>query len=154
MAVKTAAVARHVERRGTFAVRSSVDKRKDSLSSTLSESCQGWLTGLEPATPRSTIGGPAVLSTDAQPLASSDPTVCTPVCTTSRNRYADRNPQTNDSMDVGRELLTDYQQTVDLPALAVALSSLSPADWPNLVRLLASPLITARPKEGEVAHSE
>jgi hypothetical protein len=41
----------------------------------------GWLTGLEPVTPRSTISGQGVLSANLQEVTTTPESVCTSVCT-------------------------------------------------------------------------
>jgi hypothetical protein len=45
------------------------------------EGQEGWLTGLEPVTPRSTIKGSLVLSESQQQVAAPSNSVCTRVCT-------------------------------------------------------------------------
>jgi hypothetical protein len=50
---------------------------------------KGWLTGLEPATPRITSSSPVVLSAESKELPTTDAERCTTGCTETPERLAD-----------------------------------------------------------------
>ena len=65
-------------------------ERKSPLTTLVSGRQEGWLMGLEPTTPRSTIKRQSNASRADKELATSLPAVCTPVCTSnSENAHGD-----------------------------------------------------------------